>query len=94
MGRRGRPDADGRTELFVGRLRARSHIHGVAVRRVVELGTDPHIADHGGSGLDPDPCRSELYRRGRVEIPIGCGRPDPPDPWCLKLKMACVEPGI
>src|SRR5262249_20785880 len=60
-----RADADCGTEFFVRHFEARRHVHGVPMRRVVEFGSDPHIADDGLPGLNSDARASKFHRRRR-----------------------------
>jgi hypothetical protein len=50
-----RADHNGNAVVLRASLKPRSNIDGVAQHRIVEAEIGPHVSDHAGSGIQPDP---------------------------------------
>src|SRR6202047_2935659 len=59
------------TEIFVGALKPRGDVHGVAHHRVIEALTRTNIADQGVAGIQPDPlAQAETLPFGRIAVEL------------------------
>src|SRR5438067_11122007 len=56
-------------EIFVGALKPRGDIHGIAHRRIIEALTRTDIADQGVAGIQSDPlAQAETLPFGRIAV--------------------------
>src|SRR6266571_7203255 len=59
------------TEIFVGALKPRGDVHGVAHHRVIEALTRTNIADQGVAGIQSDPlAQAEALPFGRIAVEL------------------------